>query len=265
MSADAPRGHWFASALTVTFGLVLASALVGFIWLPYSQADSSYRSLWDAICSSAGLVFNRPGTNAVAPAGYKTSTVVLSADLLPDDSAASIGRGATLAQQCTMCHGNRGLSNAVMPNLAGQYASTIYKQLQDFKSGARVNAIMSPRVTNLSDQDMRELAAYYSYLPRLQPYHPSAAGRAPAIVQHGAPMRNIPPCGTCHGEIDHKVGTPWLEGESAQYLRSQLEAFASGARHNDISGQMRNIARGMTAAEIQQAADYYASQYAVAR
>jgi cytochrome c553 len=74
-------------------------------------------------------------------------------------------------------------------------------------------------------------------------------------------MRNIPPCATCHGEVDHKLGTPWLEGESAVYLGNQLQAFASGTRHNDISEQMRNVARGMTSAEIERAASYYASQY----
>jgi cytochrome c553 len=153
------------------------------------------------------------------------------------------------------------VSDANTPNLAGQYVAVIAKQLQDYQGGARVNAIMSPRVTQLTGQDVLDLAAYYSYLPRLPPYHPAATGPAPQIVLHGAPMRNIPPCATCHGEIDHKIGTPWLEGESAVYLRTQLEEFASGARHNDISQQMRNIARGMTAAEIEQSASYYASQY----
>jgi cytochrome c553 len=163
-----------------------------------------------------------------------------------------------------MCHGARGVSDANTPNLAGQYVAVIYKQLQDYRSGARTNAIMTPRVASLTDRDMRDLAAYYSYLPRLPPYHPVTAGPAPQIVHHGAPMRNIPPCATCHGEIDHKVGSPWLEGESAVYLRTQLEAFASGTRHNDISEQMRNIARGMTPAEVERAASYYASQYPAA-
>jgi cytochrome c553 len=45
------------------------------------------------------------------------------------------------------------------------------------------------------------------------------------------------------------------------YLETQLQAFASGTRHNDISEQMRNIARGMTPVEIERAASYYASQY----
>jgi cytochrome c553 len=159
-----------------------------------------------------------------------------------------------------MCHGARGLSNADTPNLAGQYAPAIYKQLRDYQSGARINAIMTPRVAKLSEQDIGDLAAFYAYLPRLRGYHPASEGPAPQIVLHGAPMRNIPPCATCHGAVDYKIGTEWLEGESAVYLRAQLVAFASGDRHNDISQQMRNIARRMTLSEIEQAATYYASQ-----
>jgi cytochrome c553 len=261
MSSDPSRSRGVTIALAAALGVVLVSSLIGFVWLPLAQPDSSFRTVWAAICSSAGLFRNRPVTDVVGPAGYKTSAVVLSADMLQTASAESIGRGATLALQCTMCHGERGLSNANTPNLAGQYVAVIYKQLQDYGSGARTSAIMSPRVASLSDQDMRDLAAYYAYLPRLPPYHPVAAGPAPQIVQHGAPMRNIPPCATCHGEIDHKVGSPWLEGESVVYLHTQLQEFASGTRHNDISEQMRNIARGMTPAEIEGAASYYASQY----
>jgi cytochrome c553 len=261
MSSDPSHDRWGTTAIAATLGVVLVSGLVGFAWLPYAQPGPAFRSVWDAICSSAGLVRNRSVADIVDPAGYKTSAVVLASDRLLHSSAESIGRGGTLALQCTMCHGARGLSNANTPNLAGQYAAVIYKQLQDYRSGARTNAVMSPRVASLSDQDMRDLADYYSYLPRLPPYHPVDAGPEPQIVEHGAPMRNIPPCATCHGEIDHKLGSAWLEGESAVYLRTQLEAFASGARHNDISGQMRNIARGMTPAEIERSASYYANQY----
>ncbi len=162
--------------------------------------------------------------------------------------------------QCTVCHGARGLSEADSPNLAGQYALAIFKQLQDYKSGARTNAIMSPRVAELTDQDMHDLAAYYAYLPRLPGYHPAAAGPPPQIVESGAPMRNIAPCAACHGSVDYKTGSAWLEGQPAVYLVTQLKAFRSGARHNDISQQMRNIARGMSPAEIEAAAQYYASQ-----
>ena len=77
---------------------------------------------------------------------------------------------------------------------------------------------------------------------------------------NGAPLRNIAPCGSCHGDLDHKIGTPWLAGQSAVYIKAQLEAFKSDSRRNDISEQMRNIARQLTPEEIDEAAHYYASQ-----
>jgi cytochrome c553 len=261
MNAESPKPtfkRWLATASAIIFLIVSLSMVAGFAWLPSAERDSPFRSVWDAICSSAGLVRRSPISDVVTP-GYKTSMVVVSLQMLPAATAESIGRGGTLASRCTMCHGARGVSDADSPNLSGQYAPAIYKQLRDFKSGARANAIMTPRVLDLNDQDMRDLAAYYAYLPRLQAQHP-ANEPAPPIVIHGAPMRNIPPCAACHGTIGYKVGTEWLEGESPVYLRAQLEAFASGERHNDISEQMRNVARGMTSAEIERAAAYYAGQ-----
>jgi len=73
-------------------------------------------------------------------------------------------------------------------------------------------------------------------------------------------MRNIPPRAACHGGMEIKTGSPRLEGESAVYLEAQLKAFASGTRHDDISQQMRNIARQMTPTEIDSAARYYSGQ-----
>jgi cytochrome c553 len=260
MSAEAPKSNrWFVTTVAITLLIAALSIVTGFAWLPVSERDSPFRSVWDAICSSAGLVRGSPISAVVSNPSYKTSTVVVSPQILPAATADSIGRGGTLALRCTMCHGPRGVSDATTPNLAGQYAPAIYKQLRDFKSGARSSAIMNPLVESLTDRDMRDLAAYYAYLPRLRVYH--AANQAvPQIVVHGAPMRNIAPCAACHGTIGYKVGTEWLEGESPVYLRAQLEAFAAGERHNDISEQMRNVARGMTAAEIERAATYYAGQ-----
>jgi cytochrome c553 len=172
----------------------------------------------------------------------------------------SIGRGATLAQRCAICHGPQGVSDANSPNLAGQYAAVTYKELNDFKSGARVNAVMSPFAANMSNQDMLDLAAYYAYLPRVPSNRANPAAAVPPIVTTGAPMRNIAPCGACHGDFDNKTGSPWLGGQSAVYVKAQLQAFASGTRHNDISQQMRNIARHMTPEEIDAVAAYYEAQ-----
>jgi cytochrome c553 len=118
---------------------------------------------------------------------------------------------------------------------------------------------MAPLVANLSDADMRDLAAYYAYLPRLSDLRPTSAA-PPRIVANGAPMRGIAPCGACHGELDSKAGAAWLEGQPEVYLRAQLEAFATGARRNDIGEQMRNIARRMTPEEIDAASRFYAER-----
>ena len=149
-----------------------------------------------------------------------------------------------------------GISRADSPSLAGQYAVAIYKELQDFKTGARVNATMSPFAVGMGEQDMYDLAAYYAYLPRLPEQPPADGAHAPQIVVSGAPMRGIAPCGSCHGDIENKVGTPWIGGQPVAYIKAQLEAFASGSRRNDTSQQMRNVARGMTQEEIDAAANY---------
>jgi cytochrome c553 len=230
---------------------------VGFAWLPYEQSGERFRGLWDAICSAAGLIHSAPGSQPVVQASYPTTQVEITPGMLGDASAESIGRGATLALRCAMCHGARGMSQANAPNLAGQYPSAIYKELADFKSGARDSAIMIPLVADLSDSDMRDLAAYYAYLPRVYDDR-TAAGDTPRIVADGAPMRNIAPCGACHGELGSKIGAPWLEGQPVAYLHAQLDAFANGTRRNDIDQQMRNVARGLTPTEITAASGYYA-------
>ncbi len=254
-----PRNPWFTASVGFVALVAVLAALAGFVWFPLLDRHATFDTLWSAICTAAGVPRAVPAGHDVAPKVI-LSSVVLKPAMLRDPGALSIGRGATLSLRCAMCHGARGLSQADSPNLAGQYAAVTFKELHDFKSGARTNAVMTPMVANLSDQDIRDLAAYYAYLPRLPGYHPGGPATAPRIVATGAPMRNIPPCAACHGGLDNKVGSPWLEGQPASYLTAQLQAFASGARHNDISEQMRNIARHMTPQEIAEAASWYASQ-----
>jgi cytochrome c553 len=262
MSAREPfsfRNQYFSVSVGITAAVFLLTALLGFIVLPYAQPELKFTDLWDAICSAAGLPRRSPSSPAPKPT-HRLSEVVLTPTTLAHPSQESIGRGATLAQRCAICHGPTGISRADSPNLAGQYVAVIYKQLLDFRSRARTNAVMSPFAANLSDQDIADLAAYYAYLPRLPAYHPEPQLPRPRIVINGAPVRGIAPCGSCHGSLDNKTGSPWLEGQSKVYLKEQLQAFASGQRTNDINQQMRNIARAMTPQEIDEAAAYYASQ-----
>ncbi len=247
------------TSVSLTAAVAALAAFGGLVLLPYAQPDLKLSGIWDAICSAAGVPRPRSEATPIQP-DFKTSTVVVTPEMLSHPGALSIGRGATLALQCAICHGPNGISQADTPNLAGQYPGVIYKELVDFKAGARVNAVMAPLAAVLSDRDMVDLAAYYSYLPRLPGYHPDTGVAAPRIVVNGAPLRNIAPCASCHGGLDNKVGSPWLEGQSPAYIKAQLQAFASGARRNDISEQMRNIARQMTPEEIDEAARYYGAQ-----
>ena len=253
------RNPWFNASVGVTAVIAVLAAFAGLIWLPLAQPDLKLSGIWDAICSAAGVPRASTQADSIQP-DFKTSNVVMTSEMLTRPDQVSIGRGATLAQRCAICHGPQGVSDANSPNLAGQFAAVTYKELVDFKTGARVNVVMSPFAANLSNQDMLDIAAYYAYLPRVPSNKLDPAIAAPPIVTIGAPMRNIAPCGSCHGDIDNKAGSPWLGGQSAVYIKAQLQAFAAGTRRNDISQQMRNIARQMTAEEIDQVARYYEAQ-----
>ena len=253
------RNPWFNASVGVTAVIAMLAAFAGLIWLPLAQPDLKLSGIWDAICSAAGVPRVSTQADSIQP-DFKTSNVVMTSEMLTRPDQVSIGRGATLAQRCAICHGPQGVSDANSPNLAGQFAAVTYKELVDFKTGARVNVVMSPFAANLSNQDMLDIAGYYAFLPRVPSNKLDPAMVPPPIVTIGAPMRNIAPCGSCHGDIDNKAGSPWLGGQSAVYIKAQLQAFAAGTRRNDISQQMRNIARQMTAEEIDQVARYYEAQ-----
>ena len=253
------KNRWTMTSIGAATTVFLVSAGLGFVFLPRLDAKEQVVGLWDSICRAAGVPVRTAVSEVVKPE-LRTSLVKIASAVSNMRDDVAIGRGATLAQQCAICHGPTGISRADSPNLAGQYASVVYKQLKDFHDGVRVNAVMTPFAVRLSERDMQDLAAYYGYLPRLPGFHPSDGTPPPRIVASGAPMRGIAPCGSCHGTIENKLGSPWLEGQSELYIKEQLLAFVSGARSNDISGQMRNVARAMTAEEIAEAAKYYSSK-----
>ena len=221
--------------------------LVGFIVLPSAQRDFTAGGIWAAICRAAGV----PASwGAEMPSTVRTPStdVILVPAMGERGPGDAIGRGATIAvQQCSMCHGAQGASEADAPNLAGQYPEVVIKQLLDYKHGARSGSFMQTLARNLSDRDIEDIARYYDSLPKAR----TAPARydetsAPALVRVGDPLRNIAPCIGCHGGTDHKFSAPWLEGMPKEYLVIQLKDFRSGARGNDSHAQMRNMTRQMT-------------------
>ena len=252
------RNPWWRWSVLFVCGTAVVSVLVGFIWLPSVQGDFSAQGLWASICRAAGVPDQWGDPPATAPRGVRSTDVVLSQDMARPGSSEAVGRGATLALQCTICHGARGVSETDAPNLAGQYPDVVIKQLADYRSGDRTSSIMQALAKALSDRDVRDLAAYYAYLPRPTLASGDHRIEAPALVRVGDPMRNIAPCASCHGGVDHKLGAPWLEGMPKGYLSAQLIAFESGLRKNDSHGQMRNMVRRLTARELDEVADFYA-------
>ena len=242
-------------ALGGVLALLVASLLVGFVWLPMMKPDYAQGGLWDAICRAAGV----PNTwgQPLAREDAQASRVSMLPGLA-GGAGGDAGRGGTLAQRCTMCHGARGVSASDVPNLAGQYSEVTYKQLVDYKNGTRRHTLMQALAKGMSDSDIRGLAAFYAQLPRPSPAPESV--EVPQVVKVGDPLRNVPPCVSCHGGIDKKPGSPWLEGMPQAYLVAQTQLFAKGERRNDPHGVMRNIARQMTGDEIEAAARYYASR-----
>src|SRR4030095_5563378 len=251
---------WFRWSVVSLVVLTVLSFLVGFVVLPSVQRDYIAGGIWASICRAAGLPVNwGVGTEAAKAVQASTSVVLAPAMALPGSSDAG-GGGETIAiQRCSMCHGAQGMSEANAPNLAGQYPEVVIKQLQDYKRADRVHSLMEALSRNLSDRDITDIAAYYASLPKASttPARYSESSR-PAFVRVGDPLRNIAPCIGCHGGTDHKLGAPWLEGMPKEYLVIQLNDFQKGTRRNDSHGQMRNMARSMSAREIDEVADFYA-------
>jgi cytochrome c553 len=113
------RNPWLTISVGITAAIAIVSAVAGFAWLPLEQQGERFKGVWDAICSAAGVVWTAPSGVQIVRADYPTTRVEVIPQMLSRPTAVSIGRGATLALRCTMCHGARGMSQADSPNLAG--------------------------------------------------------------------------------------------------------------------------------------------------
>ena len=253
------RNPWVRGSVGVLVVLTVAAMLVGFLWLPSAHADFSAQGLWASICRAAGVPSSwAPAGDAARDARPVSTEVVLERSMARNGDKEAIGRGATLALNCTMCHGAQGMSGSDAPNLAGQFPEVVIKQMHDYKTGKRSSPIMEQIGKALPEQAVADIAAYYADLPKARTAPTTYDETLPALVRVGDPLRNIAPCISCHGGVDQKLGTPWLEGMPKSYLVAQLGAFAAGTRRNDSQAQMRNMARGMTPREIEEVAEFYA-------
>jgi cytochrome c553 len=202
---------------------------------------------------------------------------ISAAQALEGDAAAGKAKSAT----CAACHGATGVSAIPSyPNLAGQNGAYITKQLKDFKAGNRVDPLMSSMAANLSEQDMADLAAYFSAIPRDGKVVESTDSGGSAVVAPAAGNVEIvastpasaiykgnvkagkgkaATCAACHGADGNALIPmyPSLAGQSANYLAKQLKEFKSGDRKDPV---MAGMVAGLSEEDMYDLAAFFAVQ-----
>jgi cytochrome c553 len=186
---------------------------------------------------------------------------VAKADPAKGEAIYANGDGARNIIACASCHGAAGNSTIVQnPALAAQHEAYLHKQLMDFRTPQRNNPIMSPIAKALTEDDMKNIAAYLDK----QKAKPGAAKNKDTvelgkkIYRAGIAEKNVPACAGCHSP--NGVGIPAqfarLAGQHQDYTAAQLTNFRTGARNN--SAQMTTIAKRLSDDEIKAVSDYVA-------
>jgi cytochrome c553 len=215
--------------------------------------------LWDFF----GVAMMNVKLPAVLPAALLATSLAMG--LMPTHSHAegSATAGQTKAATCAACHGVDGNSaNPEWPSLAGQHSQYIIKQLKAFKGGTRKNDTMAPMAMGLSDQDMEDVAAYFSS----QTLHGLEADKSKValgqkLYRGGNASTKTAACIACHGPNgggNPTAGYPTIRGQHSVYLIAQLNAYKSGTRTTDIinNRMMHDVATTLSADEIAAVASY---------
>jgi len=174
--------------------------------------------------------------------------------------AAAAGQEKTAV--CGACHGPDGNSMAPnFPKLAGQGDRYLLKQLHEIKDGKRQVLEMTGLLANLNDQDLADIAAYYSSQKNsVGAADPALVAQGEALFRGGNLEKGMPACTGCHspdGQGNAAAGFPHLGGQHASYIEKQLTDFREGDRTNDGDSMiMRGIAAKMSNKDIKALASY---------
>jgi len=188
------------------------------------------------------------------------------------DRRPDIARGAAIAAQgvaagvpaCAQCHAYNGASDGsgAFPRIAGQPAYYLAKQLRDYASGVRTNAVMSPIAKALSSADAADVAAYYAgadapFLP-LKNAQPMLVKRGEQLAKVGDAAKDLQSCNNCHGPggAGEPPAIPYLGGQYARYTAFQLTMWKRGFR-NSSPDSMADIAKRLDDQEIAAVAAYF--------
>ena len=177
-------------------------------------------------------------------------------------ASGNVSNGKSLTSTCQACHGETGNSvSPAFPNIAGQNAQYLLKQLLEIQNGEREVLTMTGILDNLSKADLLDIAYYYEAQARNQ----GAAKQelvelGESIYRSGIPRKNIAACTACHspkGNGNGPAAFPALAGQWPDYTVTQLKNFQAGVRHNDgESKMMRTTAMDMNEKEMSAVASY---------
>jgi cytochrome c553 len=169
---------------------------------------------------------------------------------------------------CIACHGADGNSpTSANPKLAGQHAGYLFKQMKNFKAGAdgkseRVNAIMNGMIAPYTEEQMKDLAAYFASQKQTggEAKNRDTLDLGKKLFRAGDAGKGLPACAACHGPTGSglPVQYPRIAGQFQEYTEAQLKAFRNSERVNDPNRMMQMVAIKMTDAEVRAVADYIA-------
>jgi cytochrome c553 len=193
------------------------------------------------------------------------AATALAATPAPAPAPPDIAKGQAIsAGVCAACHtsdGSRG--SPANPILQGQHPEYLAKQLAEFKAGKRANAIMQGMAAALSEDDMKNVAAFYASKQAKAGFakNKDSVSLGEKIYRGGIADRSIPACAGCHSPTGAGIPVqyPRLAGQHAEYTLSQLTAFRSGTRKN--SAPMMGVAAKLNDQEIKALSDYIAGMY----
>ena len=188
--------------------------------------------------------------------------LLLSSSFALAEGDAKAGKDKALI--CTGCHGADGNnSNSEYPVLAGQVESYLLKQVNDFKSGARVDDHMTSMVLAVEESDFEDIVAYFSSQPINKPSDKNKNYNKMKPGEHtftrGLTAKSVPACSSCHGSEalgNKELAYPALASQHKEYLAKALKDFREGKRKNDKDKLMRNIAAQLNDEEIEALANY---------
>ncbi|MEO8542735.1 MAG: c-type cytochrome [Betaproteobacteria bacterium] len=190
-----------------------------------------------------------------------TTLVLTSLCATAQDKKPDLAKGEASFAVCAACHAADGNSAIPEnPKLAHQHPQYLLKQLQEFKSGKRNNAIMKGFATMLSDDDMTNIAYWLTSKPGKPGFakDKELVALGERIYRGGIADRKIPACAGCHSPNGAGIPAqyPRLSGQHAEYTKNQLTAFRDGVRLNNPT--MAGVATRLNDREIKAVADYIA-------